>query len=158
MLESISRNTNVILPQVFMKTIKHAIRRDGIALARVHPQFLMDVTYGARDPVGMIKFRLTCFPDIRSWKVIEVCVMYVVNRLESRIRLAGDVFFNKSELHSSENEVALGDKSLTLARFYAAEKNIFRDLLLTLFQRFYSAWAELKVPFAFLIYEERRPV
>jgi hypothetical protein len=141
-----------------METIQHAIKRDGIALARVPSRFLMDVTrYGARDPVGMIKFRLNCLPDMQSWRVKEVCVLAVLHRLDSRIRLAGEVSINDPELHS-ENEVTLVDKSLTLARFYAAEKNIFRDIMQTLFRRFYSSLAELKVSFAFLINLERRPV
>jgi hypothetical protein len=132
-----------------METIKHAIRRDGIALARIPQNMAMEITrYGARDPVGMIKFRLTCFPDISSFKIIPVCVMYVVNQLEGRIRLAGEV--------SLVSEVAPGDKSLALSRFYATETNIFRDILLTLLRRFYVSWREINVLFAFLIYVRMR--
>jgi hypothetical protein len=134
-----------------MASVIESINRDGIALARVHPQFVMDVTrYGARDPVGMIKFRIDCIPDISSWKINEVCVLTTMYRLDSRIRLAGEVSFKDPELHSSK--VALGDiaKSLTLAHF-ATDINVFRDLLLTLLRRFYSAWAELKVSLTFLM-------
>jgi hypothetical protein len=61
-----------------MEMVKDAIKRDGIALARVPLSFGLELTkYGGSDPVDMLKFRVASFPDISSWWVLEVCLLTI---------------------------------------------------------------------------------
>jgi hypothetical protein len=119
-----------------MDTVKAAIERDGIYLARVPPHFEMEVTkFGGTDPYEMLKFRLASFPrDTSSWRFIEVSTLTLVHRLKMLIRLAGEGESRKFE-----------QNNLNLAMFGVIDMNIFHDLLYTLLRRFYSSWSELMV-------------
>jgi hypothetical protein len=131
-----------------METVKAAIRRDGLALARVPPAFELELTkYGGSKPLEMLKFRLVCLPrDTSSWKFNEACILSVVHRLESRLRLAREVS-DGLEIYSpmGDVDVVQGSQSLAMSRFYVTETNLFHDLLLTLLRRFYICWAEVMV-------------
>jgi hypothetical protein len=122
-LESIARNTDIVMPPEFMQYAKDAIKRDGIALARVPPNFAMELTkYGGSDQLEMLKFRLSIFPrDPSSWKILDVCLLAVVLRLETWINQA------KPQL-SLVNDI-----------------NIFHDCLLALLRRVWISLMEIDV-------------
>jgi hypothetical protein len=126
-LESIARNTDIIMPLEFMQYAKDAIKRDGIALARVPPNFATDLTkYGGSDPLEMLKFRLSIFPrDPSSWKILDVCLLSVVLRLETWINQAA------APLLILVNDI-----------------NIFHDVLLTLLRRLWISSMEINVCFS----------
>jgi hypothetical protein len=157
MLESIAANTDVIIPPEYMENVKRAIERDGIVLAKVPLEFELEVSrYGSRDAMGMLLFRLKCFPDTSSWRLSEFCLLSVMNRLESRIQLIGEVSqsvtkhatLTENEGPSSQKEdpeVKTGSDNMALARFYVTDTNLFHDLLLTLLRRFFLSWTEVLV-------------
>jgi hypothetical protein len=114
-----------------MEIVKDAIDRDGIALARVSPALGMELSrFGGRDHIKMLKFRASCFPrDTSSWKILDVCVLSIVQQLDNRIRLAESIHGAGPELVVYEN----------------TEVNVFRDTLLTLIRRFWRSFMETNV-------------
>jgi hypothetical protein len=114
-----------------MDAVMNAIKLDGLALARVPPSLEMDLNrFGGIDPIGVLKFRVACFPqDTTSWKILDVCVLSIVQRLESRIRIA-------ESIHGSGPELAV---------YQNTDVNVFRDTLLTLIRRFWLALMEKNV-------------
>jgi hypothetical protein len=111
-----------------MKTVKDAIKRDGLALARVPPKFEEELTrFGGQDPTDMLKFRAYIFPrDISSWRIAEVCILAVAHRLESRIYRI-----------SQHNSINGADSQIGV--------NGFRDILITLWRRQWQAIMEIDV-------------
>jgi hypothetical protein len=71
--------TDVILSPLFMEVVKAAIERNGLALARIPPEFEAELNrYEAQDPLKMIKFRAAShLPDRDSsrWIIIDVCLL-----------------------------------------------------------------------------------
>jgi hypothetical protein len=116
-----------------MQTVKDVISRDGIALARVPLSFGREITrYGGSDHIEMFKFIVAHFPDISSWRILEVCLLTIVQRLKRRIDFA--------------NSIRIGPRQL----LFIHEKlkiNGFRDTLLTLLKRNSQSVLELKVCF-----------
>jgi hypothetical protein len=137
-LESVAENTDVILPPEFMETVKDAIRRDGLALARVPPNFEAELTkYGGTDPIEALKFRFATFPrDTSSWKILEVALLTMVRRIESRINLANSIGIDPQ-----------------LFVFYdKTEVNGYREILYTLLRRIWQSFMEITVLFTLLNY------
>jgi hypothetical protein len=133
MLESVAANTNVILPPRFMNIVKAAIKRDGLALARVPPRFEEElIRFGAQDPIGMLKFRVSCFPlDSSSWKILDVCLLAIVERLEAKNQ--------RIVLNNSINE------AYSQISYNRDDYNVFRDILLTLMRRLWVSMMEIAV-------------
>jgi hypothetical protein len=133
MLESVAANTNVILPPQLMEGVTNAIKRDGLALARAPAYVDKELSkYAGTDPIEVLKFRVTCFPDTRSWKILEVCILSIVQLLDSRIRHSKSIRSNTRpgpELIVYEN----------------TEVNVYRDILLALLRRAWKSMMEIDV-------------
>jgi hypothetical protein len=116
-----------------MKTVAHAIRLDGLALARVAPNLEQELTkFGGTDPFEMLKFRYACFPrDTSSWRVLERCVFAVVKRLERRMN-----FPNISINDVQGPQISLNDQ---------IDMNVFHDILQTLLRRMWMSMMEFAV-------------
>jgi hypothetical protein len=114
-----------------MQVVMDAIKRDGLALARVPPQFEVELNkFGGTEPIEIIKFRVAGMPrDTTSWRVLDVCILAVVQRLESRLRMAESIRRSGPELVYYEN----------------TEVNVFRDILITLMRRLWQSFVECKV-------------
>jgi hypothetical protein len=127
MLESVALNTDVILPPFFIEIVKTAIERDGLALARVPPQFEGElIRFGPQDPIGMLKFRAASQPrDPSGSKILDVCLLAVVKRLDSRV--------NRDFLHN----YSLGASQIDV--------NLFRDILMTIFRQLWILLSEIAV-------------
>jgi hypothetical protein len=130
-LESVAKNTDVILPPEFMEYVNSAIKRDGLALARVPPNFEVELTkFGGSDPVDMLKFRLATFPrDLSSWMILEVALLTMVRRLESRINLA--------------NSIGIDPQLFVI--YDKTQVNGYRDILNTLLKRLWQSLMEITV-------------
>jgi hypothetical protein len=114
-----------------MDIVKESIRRDGIAMARVPVGFDVDVLrYGARDPIGMLQFKATSFPDISSWKLFDSCVVSAFFQLYSRISQANLV-----------NKTFTGKQGPVETMKF----NIFNDLLSSLLKGLLKSFSAINV-------------
>jgi hypothetical protein len=112
----------VIIPPIYMQTVTDAIRRDGLFLARVPNILESDISrYGGPNVGDMIQFRSTAFPDVSSWKMLEVCIMAVCNCLSNRLNQ-----------HVSVSHII-------------PQANIFHELLVCLIQRYRLCILEINV-------------
>jgi hypothetical protein len=115
-----------------METVLKAIHQDGIAFARVPTKLIAELNrYGGEDAIDMLKFRVSCHPrDTSSWKILEVCLLAVVQRFNYRLEMA------KSIASARLRQVTINEK---------IEMNVFRDLLITLLKRAWMSYDELYV-------------
>jgi hypothetical protein len=114
-----------------MEMVKETIERDGLVFARVPERFELDISrYGARDPIGMLRFRAKTIPDVSSWRMFDSGVAAVYFRLYSHIKV--------SSIITTAFHVQMG----------ALEKrriNIFDDLLSCLIKRLQKSFFEFNV-------------
>jgi hypothetical protein len=137
-LECIAAHNILVLPPIFMESVKAAIRRDGIGLARVPPQFENELTkIGGTDPIEMLRFRVSCLPrDSSSWKIVDVCLYAVVKRIEARaLRMVLNNYINRADQH--------------MLLYPGTEVNVFYDVLLNLLRRVWISMMEIAVSLYF---------
>jgi hypothetical protein len=116
-----------------MKIVNEAIARDGLALARVPADLSSKITkYGGTDPIEALKFKVSCFPEIRSWKIPEGCILSAVRRLDNRLRMVESI---KSVFRPGPE----------LKVYEDTEVNVFRDMLMTLMRPFHRSFMEIEV-------------
>lgn len=117
-----------------METVKAAIERDGLALARVPPNIEAELTkFGGTDPIHMLKFRAAGFPaDTSSCRILDICILSILQLLDRRVRLSEDKLFA-----TRDGPVISGHE--------VNEVNVYRDILLTLIRRFYTSFNEVIV-------------
>jgi hypothetical protein len=116
-----------------MDTVKAAIKHDGLALARVPPNFESELTkFGGTDPYEMLMFRAAAHPgDTSSWKILDICIVSIMNLLDRRVRLSKSKLF----VNRARPEIRGCD----------VDANVYRDILLTLIRRFYTSFNEVIV-------------
>jgi hypothetical protein len=116
-----------------METVKAAITRDGLALARVPPNFETELNrFGGTDPMDILKFRSACFPDTSSWKILDICVVSIVHLLDRRVKMAEAKLFSNPPVPE-------------MIRYEVIEVNVYRDILMTLIRRFLTCFSEIMV-------------
>jgi hypothetical protein len=133
-LDSVASNTNIIIPHALVKVIDDAIQRDGIAFARVPLRVELEMSrYGPQDPLGMLGFRVACFPDIKDMPICDECVLAVEKCLESRVQLASrqSTSYFPLQVHS------------VISTYW--DNNTFRDTLMTLMRRLWCGFMEVVV-------------
>jgi hypothetical protein len=91
-------------------------------MARVPAKLEMELAqYGGSTAIEILEFQASCFPDLRSWRIFEVIIMSVVQRLKSRLQLAESFARDQADpLHYI---------------VYKTELNGFRDILYILIYR-----------------------
>jgi hypothetical protein len=146
-LENVAKNTNIILPPVFMQTVTDAIKRDGIAMARVPAKLEMELAqYGGSTAIEILEFQASCFPDLSSWRIFEVIIMSVVQRLKSRLQLAESIVRERQQVLSiyqrSDPMHSVDCKT---------ELNGFRDILNILLRRVWTCFMEINVFYSTLL-------
>jgi hypothetical protein len=120
------------MPSNFMESSLAAIKRDGLALARI-PYIVIPemIAFGGQGDTQLI-FVATHLPDMSTWKIFDCCCIEVCQLLSSRA-------YNPPS------------PSLSLTSTSGLSTNIFYDILLCLIKRFCRGWSEINVNLSSLL-------